>query len=91
MALQNSVHLQVTLCLSVMCCKGDKTAVMPNKSLYSMKLLYIISDAFINPTFIALNVQKHSLSTQNIRYTFSFPEGHISLYPLLISQLLLNY
>lgn len=37
-------HLQVTQCSSVICgtfCKGDKTAVEPNKSLYSIQLVFV--------------------------------------------------
>lgn len=67
-------QLQVTRCLSVMCCtfcKGDKTAVKPNKSLYSTQLMFISNQRIRGvdkPNFDSFKCSEtHTQCTKNIK------------------------
>lgn len=91
--LRNSVHLQETLCLCVICCtfcKDDKTAVKPNKSLYSTQLMFILNQrirGIDRPNFDSFKCSEtHTLSAQKILSKCSlFLRDASGLYPLLIS------
>lgn len=66
------------LCYLLHILQINKTAAKPNKKpLWHAINVSIKSEALINPTLIVLNVQKHTLTAQNTRYMFYFPEGHI--------------